>query len=117
MGLSERNANWLVLIFSKRRKLMISEYFSLSGKLMIGDKDFSQEKKSPTLSLELLSAAYHIGGVSPIFDPAKWKDLMSIVPYVGCMKNILINNSPYDPLSGTYYGVESPCSGKVCGVV
>ncbi|XP_021959945.2 laminin subunit alpha-1 isoform X2 [Folsomia candida] len=82
------------------------------GKLMIGDKDFTQQKQSPPLSLDLLSAVYHIGGVSPIFDPTKWKELVSVVPYVGCMKNILINNSPYDPLSGTYYGVESPCGGK-----
>lgn len=29
---------------------------------MIGDKDFTQQKQSPPLSLDLLSAVYHIGG-------------------------------------------------------
>lgn len=80
---------------------------------MIGKKDFTHEKLSSGFSLDFINAPYHIGGVSPIFDPEKWKALLNIVPYVGCMKSILINNSPYDPLSGNYYGVESPCGGKV----
>jgi hypothetical protein len=80
---------------------------------MIGKKDFTQEKRSPALFLDLYNAMYQIGGVSPTFDPAKWKQLLNVISYVGCMKNILINNSPYDPLSGNYFGVESSCSAKV----
>jgi len=84
------------------------------GKLMIGKKaDFTQEKKSQfPLSLDLYNAMYEIGGVSPTFDSSKWKQLISLNSFVGCMKNILINNSPYDPLSGNYFGVETPCGGK-----
>lgn len=81
---------------------------------MVGNRDFSQEMRTTALSLDLFHSAYHLGGVSPMFDPSKWKGILDIVPFVGCLKNILINNSPYNPMSGNYYGVSTPCMGKVC---
>jgi hypothetical protein len=65
------------------------------------------------LSLDLASAPYHIGGLSPGFDTAKWKDVISNVSFIGCLRNLLLEGNPYNPLSGNHHGVEASCGGKV----
>jgi len=83
------------------------------GKLIVGSEDFTQQKAGLDLSLDLYSASYQIGGVSPLFDASVWKNVFDVVPFVGCMKSIFVSGASYDPLSGSYYGVQSPCSGRV----
>ncbi|ODM90707.1 Laminin subunit alpha-1 [Orchesella cincta] len=106
-GLKYNTGEWILL-----RAVWVYQRGFQTAKLILGKKDYTQEKRGSGLSLKLYKANYQIGGVSPTFDPSKWDDVLNIVPYVGCMKNILVDGSTYDPMSGHYFGVESPCSGK-----
>lgn len=98
------------------RALWVYQRGTQTAKLIVEKKDFSQEKRASNgqqLSLRFNKANYQIGGVSPTFDPSKWDHVLPvIVPYVGCIRNVLVDGSSYDPMGGHYFGVESPCGGK-----
>lgn len=102
------SGDWVVV-----RGIWVFQKGTQTLKLIVGQQDFSQKKaSSSSLSLKLFEAKYQIGGMFPAFASHKWNDILTMVPYVGCMRNILVDGSTYDPLSGHYFGVQSPCSGR-----
>ncbi|CAG7731120.1 unnamed protein product, partial [Allacma fusca] len=84
-----------------------------TGQLTIGKNNFKQVKPSASeLALEMYDASYQIGGLSPAFSAAKVQDIVTTIPFVGCMKNFLIDSATYDLLSGLHFGIEYGCEGK-----
>lgn len=77
---------------------------------------YTQEKKSSqNLALQLLSAEYNIGGISPTFETQinGWSHFNTKPTFRGCMKNVLIDGTTYDLTSGQHNGIESGCKGRV----
>lgn len=59
---------------------------------------------------ELSSAIYYVGGVPPGFRSGITKAPGADHAFLGCMKDLQINEDAYDPLdSSSYFGVEPTC--------
>lgn len=100
--------NWISL-----RAVWVYQQGRQTGQLTIGRSNFKEEKASKGHSLDMYDAAYQIGGLTPTFNPRKLEGKVTLIPFVGCMKNILIDGSSYDLMSGLHFGIQSSCSGKV----
>jgi len=96
----------------KVQALWVYQNFLQTGQLSVLDKQYTQQIESSDLSLDLYNAPFQIGGLSPEFYSPKWHAVTN-ESFIGCLKNLLIDGNAYDPLAYQYFGVETPCGGKV----